>query len=268
MQRIESRLNPRLREVARLISSSRDRRKAQRCVLEGAHLIGVYCERHGAPETLVVVDDLAGRPEIARLIAQVPPSRALAVSRSLFTEIATMPPDVGALAVVASPHLTAAVPGRFCLLLEDLQDPGNVGTILRTAAAAGVEQVVLSPHCAFAWSPKALRAGQGGHFLTTIVEDVDLEAWSRDFRERGGRVVATVARGGQSLYASDLAGCIAIAIGNEGSGLSPGLIACADLRVTIPMAGGSESLNAAAVAAIALFESLRQRGAASRAAPA
>lgn len=262
MQHVHSRQNPRLRELARLIASSRDRRKARRCVLEGAHLCDVYCDRHGAPETLVVVDEAAGRPEIAALIARVPPSRVLAVPRPLFTEIATMPPEVGVLAVVASPHLTAAPPGRFCLLLEDLQDPGNVGTMLRTAAAAGVDQVVLSPHCAFAWSPKTLRAGQGAHFLTTIVEDVDLEAWSRDFRAQGGRVVATVARDGASLYASDLAGRIAIAIGNEGSGLSAALLACADLRVTVPMAPGSESLNAAAVAAIVLFESLRQRGSA------
>jgi TrmH family RNA methyltransferase len=260
VQHIQSRQNPRLREVARLIASSRDRRKAQRCVLEGTHLIGVYCDRHGAPETLVVVDDVAERPEIAQLIARVPPSRVLAVARALFTEIATMPPEVGALAVVASPHLTTAAPGRFCLLLEDLQDPGNVGTMLRTAAAAGVDQVVLSRHCAFAWSPKALRAGQGAHFLTTIVEDVALEAWSRDFRAQGGRVVATVVRDGESLYASNLVGRIAIAIGNEGSGLSAALLACADLRVSIPMAPGSESLNAAAVAAIVLFESLRQRG--------
>ncbi|MDE2360982.1 MAG: RNA methyltransferase [Betaproteobacteria bacterium] len=260
VQHVESRQNPRLREVARLIGSSRDRRKAQRCVLEGTHLIGVYCDRHGAPETLVVVDEAAGRPDIAALIARVAPSRVLSVSRSMFAEVATMPPEVGALAVVASPHVTAAAPGHFCLLLEDLQDPGNVGTILRSAAAAGVDQVVLSQHCAFAWSPKALRAGQGAHFLTTLIEDADLPAWSRAFRALGGRVVVTVVRDGQSLYAADLAGRVAIAIGNEGSGLSAALLACADLRVTIPMAAGNESLNAAAVAAIVLFESLRQRG--------
>ncbi|HEV2221318.1 MAG TPA: TrmH family RNA methyltransferase, partial [Casimicrobiaceae bacterium] len=93
----------------------------------------------------------------------------------------------------------------------------------------------------------------------TLVEDADLPAWSRDFRALGGRVVAAVVRDGQSLYAGDLAGRVAIAIGNEGSGLSVALLACADLRVTIPMAAGNESLNAAAVAAIVLFESLRQR---------
>jgi TrmH family RNA methyltransferase len=259
MRAIHSRQNPRLREVARLIASSRERRKCERCVLEGAHLIDVYCDRIGAPETLVVVDEFAGRPEIAALVARVPPARVLAVSRALFAEIATLPADVAVLAVIANPRMIAHGPGAFCLLLENLQDPGNVGTMLRTAAAAGVDQVLLSPHCAFAWSPRVLRAAQGAQFLTTIVEDVDLEAWARDFRASGGCVVATVVRGGDALDAADLRGRLAIAIGNEGRGLSAGLAAGADLQVTLPMAAGSESLNAAAVAAIVLFESLRQR---------
>ena len=76
--------------------------------------------------------------------------------------------------------------------------------MLRTAAAAGVTQVLLSKECAFAWSPKALRAGQGAHFLTTVVEDVDLCAWSAAFRAGGGHVVALVARAGRNLYDSDI----------------------------------------------------------------
>ncbi len=259
MRAIKSGQNPRLREVARLMASSRERRKCERCVLEGAHLIDVYCDRIGAPEALVVVDELAGRPDIASLVARVPPSRVLVVSRALFAEIATLPADVAVLAVIPTPRMIAHGPGVFCLLLENLQDPGNVGTMLRTAAAAGVDQVLLSPACAFAWSPRVLRAAQGAHFLTAIVEDVDLEAWSRDFRASGGRVVATVVRGGEAIDASDLRGRMAIAIGNEGHGLSAGLVARADLQVSVPMAPGSESLNAAAVAAIVLFESLRQR---------
>jgi len=139
-----------------------------------------------------------------------------------------------------------------------VQDPGNVGAMLRTAAAAGVEQVLLSKHCAFAWAPKVLRAGQGAHFLTTIVEDVDLVGWARRFR-RDGRVLAAVASGGTDLYASAIASRVAIVIGNEGAGLSAELLAEADARVTIPMPGGAESLNAAAAAAVVLFECVRQR---------
>jgi TrmH family RNA methyltransferase len=103
-----------------------------------------------------------------------------------------------------------------------------------------------------------LRAGQGAHFLTTIVEDVDLVAWARAFR-RDGRVIATVASGGTDLYASAIPARVAVIIGNEGAGLSPALLSEADVRITIPMPGGAESLNAAAAAAVVLFECVRQR---------
>ncbi|HEX6137337.1 MAG TPA: RNA methyltransferase [Casimicrobiaceae bacterium] len=262
MRRVASHRNERLREVARLAASSRDRRKSGRCVLEGAHLVDVYCERIGTPETLVVVEDVVERPDAARLIARVPPSRAIVVARDLFAEIATSPADVGVLAVVATPRPQLPPPAGFCLLLEDVQDPGNVGSMIRTAAAAGVEQVLLSRHCAFAWSPKVLRAGQGAHFLTALIEDVDLAAWIGAFRASGGRTVATVVAGATPVHRADLRGRVAVAIGTEGSGLSAGLVALAQERITIPMASGSESLNAAAAAAVVLFESVRQRGAA------
>ena len=258
--RVESRHNERLREVARLTASSRERRKSGRCVLEGAHLIDVYRERVGAPETLVVVDERSDEPEIARLIAHAAPARTLVISRKLFAEIATSPPDVGALAVVTTPRAQPLNAGDFCLLLQDVQDPGNVGSMIRTAAAAGVDQVLLSRHCAFAWSPKVLRAGQGAHFLTTLVEDVDLVAWIRPFREQGGSVFAAAVARGTPLYRADLRGRIAIAIGSEGHGLSAALLAAADARITIPMMAGNESLNAAAAAAVMLFEAVRQRG--------
>ena len=214
MPRVTSRHNPRLKEAAALVASSRDRRKAGRCVLEGEHLIGVYLERIGAPETLIV--------------------------EAVFCEVSTLPAAIGVMAVVATPRMTPPAPGRFHLLLDDLQDPGNVGTMLRTAAAAGVDQVLLSKHCAFAWSPKVLRA------------------WAHAFRPQG-RVGATVAHEGVDLYRTRLSLPLAIAIGNEGAGLSPALLGASDLRLTIPMPGGAESLNAASAAAVVLFESVRQQ---------
>jgi RNA methyltransferase, TrmH family len=259
MVRASSRQNPRLKDAARLLSSSRDRRKSGRCVLEGEHLIGVYQQRIGAPETLLVVDEKARDPRIAALVARMPPRDVIAVPAVLFAEVSTLPADIGALAIVPTPGPSSPPPARFHLLLDDLQDPGNVGTMLRTAAAAGVDQVLLSPNCAFAWAPKVLRAGQGAHFLTTIVEDVDLPAWCVAFREAGGHVAATVPTGGADLYASPLPWPLAVAIGNEGAGVSPAVRAQADRPVTIPMPGGMESLNAAAAAAVVLFEAVRTR---------
>jgi TrmH family RNA methyltransferase len=258
MPRVTSRHNPRLKEAAALVASSRDRRKAGRCVLEGEHLISVYLERIGAPETLIVVEGRMAEPPIAALAARIPPQDVLVVPETVFCDVSTLPAAIGVMAVVATPHAAPPAPARLHLLLEDLQDPGNVGTMLRTAAAAGVDQVLLSTHCAFAWSPKVLRAGQGAHFLTTIVEDVDLVAWARAFRPRG-RVVATVAHDGADLYRTSFSLPLAIAIGNEGAGLSPALVHVADMRVTIPMPGGAESLNAAAAAAVVLFEAVRQQ---------
>ena len=259
MARVSSPRNARLREVARLIASSRDRRKSGRCVLEGAHLIDVFVARFGPPETLVVLEDATARPDVADLVARVPPSRTLVVSHDVFDELATLPADVAVVAVVATPRLPPPAPADFCLLLEDVQDPGNVGSIIRTAAAAGVSQVWLSSGCAFAWAPKVLRAAQGAHFLTTIVEDVDLVLWARSFRDGGGRLLAAVVDAATTIYDADFRGRAAMAMGSEGRGLSAAMRDIADARVAIPMAGGSESLNVGAAAAVVLFEAVRQR---------
>jgi RNA methyltransferase, TrmH family len=257
MPRITSRDNPRLKQAARLIASSRERRKAGRCVLEGAHLVAAYCARHGPPETLIVAEPALAEPKLAVLRERVPAARTLVVAESAWSDLAQLPASVGVLAVIPTPRPGSRRAGDFCLLLEDVQDPGNVGSILRSAAAAGVAQVLLSAQCAFAWSPKVLRAGQGAHFHLEIREDADLAGWARAYR---GRVVAAVASGGEPLFAVDLAPPVAIAIGNEGTGLSAALRDAASARVTIPMPGGFESLNAAAAAAICLFECVRQRG--------
>jgi TrmH family RNA methyltransferase len=261
VQRVTSRNNPRLREAARLAASSRDRRKAGRCVLEGEHVVGVYAERVGSPQSLIATDEALARPAVRALVDRFS-DRTLVVTESLFDEIATLPSGIGVLAVVETPAPPPPANVDFCLLIDDVQDPGNVGSMLRTAAAAGAAHVFLSKHSAFAWSPKVLRAGQGAHFCVAIHEDVDLAEWASVHRAAGGEVVATVASGGESLFATMLRERVAVAIGNEGSGLSAPLLATATRRVTIPMHRGIESLNAAAAAAVVLFECLRQRAAA------
>ncbi|MEO8305477.1 MAG: RNA methyltransferase [Betaproteobacteria bacterium] len=258
MQRITSRNNPRLKEAARLVASSRDRRKAGRCVLEGEHVVDVFAARYGAPDTLIVSEEALTRPAV-RSLAERLSDRTMIVPAALLGELATLPAGVGVMAVVAPPVAGVPAPTGFCLLLDDVQDPGNVGSMLRSAAAAGVERVLMSKRCAFAWSPKVLRAGQGAHFCVDIHEDVELPEWAMAYRQAGGNVVATVATGGIDLYATPLDAPIALCIGNEGAGVSPSLLALATIRVSIPMRGEVESLNAAAAAAVVLFECVRQR---------
>lgn len=258
MRPVTSRQNARLKLAARLIASSRDRRKAGKCVLEGEHLVTAYAQRHGAPESIIVTDEALAQERVSALALRYA-DRVLVVTEKLLSELAVLPAGVGMLAVVEARKPEPAPAADFCLLLDDIQDPGNVGSMLRSAAAAGVGQVWMSRNCAFAWSPKVLRAGQGAHFHVDIFEDVDLVAWAADYRAHGAEVIAMVATGGTSLYDARFAERIAIAIGNEGAGVAPGLSAESTQRVTIPMPGGMESLNAAVAAGICLFECVRRR---------
>jgi TrmH family RNA methyltransferase len=160
------------------------------------------------------------------------------------------------MAVVDTPR-PAALPENPgpCVMLEDIQDPGNLGSILRSAAAAGVQEIYLSRHCVHAWSPRVLRAGMGAHFTLRIHEQVDLPRLVSGY---GGTVLATARAAETPLYAEDLRGRVAFVFGNEGAGLSSELMRLARRIVSIPMPGDAESLNVAAAAAVCLFERVRQ----------
>ncbi len=140
-------------------------------------------------------------------------------------------------------------------MLEDLQDPGNLGSILRTCAASGIRHVLLSRGSVHAWSPRVLRAGMGAHFTLAIYEDVDLLAAARAFP---GTKIATAPRAQRTIFDTNITGSLALLLGNEGAGLGPDLLATADSVVSIPMPGKAESINVAAAAAVCLFERVRQ----------
>ncbi|MDI6895508.1 MAG: RNA methyltransferase [Bacillota bacterium] len=151
-------------------------------------------------------------------------------------------------------------PGEPALVvaLDGLQDPGNVGTIVRAGLAAGVWALLLGPGTAELSSPKTLRASAGAAFRVRAWRVSSWEVLSR-LREQGWRVVATRARGGAPPFATDLTGRTVILLGNEARGLAPALETLADVAVSIPMPGGAESLNVAMAGTILLYESVRQR---------
>jgi TrmH family RNA methyltransferase len=180
----------------------------------------------------------------------------LVLSDELFRRLSSVATPTGIIAAVKTPRIPVLPddPGP-CLLLENIQDPGNLGSILRSTAAAGIDEVFLSGNCVHSWSPRVLRAGMGAHFMLRIYENVDLLALIKGYR---GRVIATSHHASQSMFATGLTGRIALLFGNEGSGLSHELLAAAHTVVAIPMPGKTESLNAAAAAAVCLFERVRQ----------
>lgn len=256
IRRISSRDNPFYKSLLKLAASARERRHAGQTLLDGAHLLQAWLAAGRRPLHLLVSDSGLQDAEIAGLLAACPACPRSLLDERLFaalTELKT-PSSILALVEPTAPVLSPAQ-SRFALLLETIQDPGNLGSMLRSAAAAGCDAVFLSPGCADAWSPRVLRAGMGGHFLLDLHEQADLLQVAR---ELPGPLLAASLEGTRSLYQCDLTGPLAFAIGNEGAGLSVPLLATAHPFI-IPMPGQVESLNAAAAAAICLFEAVRQR---------
>ena len=253
---ISSRDNPVYKHLKLLASSTQARKKEGLSVLDGAHLVSAYLERRGAPAMMAVSESGLRNAEIARLVKSAGLD-VLQLSDALFHSISTVEHETGLMAAIQTPE--EALPPRVsedCLLLEQIQDPGNMGSLLRSAAAAGVRQVFASPHTVYAWSPKVLRAGQGAHFSLQIVEGVELTEVIARLKVP---LIATSSHAKATVHDVDLRQPVAWVFGNEGAGVSDAILARARQRVMIPMPGGAESLNVAAAAAVCLFEAVRQR---------
>ena len=258
MRRIAARDNPHYKALKKLGESGRERRKSGRVLLDGMHLIEAYGRHCGIPEEILVSDSGAGRPEIARYLEcrGAAKTRTL-LSDALFSELATVDTPSGIMAVVPLPAAMRKLDyDADTVLLDGVQDPGNVGSILRSAAAAGFRQILLSIDCAQAWSPKTLRAAMGAHFQLDLHENSNLGEFLAAYR---GQSVATALAAPLSLYSARLQGPLAWVFGSEGLGVRPAVLAATHLQLRIPMPGATESLNVAAAAAICLFETLRSR---------
>jgi len=250
---ISSRHNPIFKALRALAD---DPRRQGRALLDGIHLVATCFARGIGVRQLLLSESGRQQPEIVALLRTAAEVDCVILRDSLFREISGVGTPTGIAAVMDIPPAPEGeLPGDV-VLLDAVQDAGNVGAILRTAAAAGVRDVVLGQGCAGAWTPRVLRAGQGAHFSLAIREQTDLAA---ALVVCAGTSVATVARDGVSLYDLDLTGPIVWLVGNEGAGLAPQLVAAARVRATIPLAGGTESLNVAAATAVCLFEASRQR---------
>lgn len=255
MKHITSRDNSLFKQLRKTADSARERRKAGQALLDGAHLIEAYVAAFGAPALLLVAEGDCTQDAL-QVLEQLPEVEQIMLPPAMFAELSPVARPTGIAAMIEVPQLAPPAEPAFALLLEDIQDPGNLGSILRSAAAAGVDAVYLSPGCADIWSPKTLRGGQGAQFILPVVEAADLEKIAREF---DGLTLAASLHHAAPLYGLDLTGPVAFVIGNEGAGLSASLLAVASQRVAIPMPGRVESLNAAAAAAVCLFERVRQK---------
>ena len=256
MEHISSRQNAHFKQARKLAGSARERNKTKQILMDGTRLIGAYAAQFGLEEsTLLVSEQGANRPDIQQILQSASPRHAYLLADELFAEITQVATSEGITAIAGIPRLESKSPDDFRILLDGVQDPGNLGGLLRTVAAAGATSAYLTKGCADPWSPRSLRGGMGAQFILPLRERVDLVTILAEFR---GTVIGTSPRAKQTVYDVDLSGPVVMIFGSEGRGLPEEVLSMANQLVHIPMAGKVESLNVAAAAAICCFERLRQ----------
>lgn len=252
---IAGRSNPRVKHVRRLQTDRRFRYEERAFVAEGARWLTELVRAQTAPLQLFHTPEWAAQDDHAALLGRLP-VQPTAVEASVMAAMSDTETAPGVLAVVAMPSLPLPPRPTLLLLLDGVSNPGNLGTILRTAAAAGVEGVLLGPGCVDPFNPKVVRGSMGALLRLPLLQG----EWEElAVYVRGLAVRLASPEGGAPYTAVDWRRPSALLVGGEARGAGPAAERLAAERVTIPMQDTTESLNAAVAAGIILFEAARQR---------
>jgi TrmH family RNA methyltransferase len=256
MSALTSRQNKLVQRWRALARDTKARKSEHAALLEGAHLVNAALSSGIPVRSLIVSQKGQEKPEHASAMRHYGKAPVL-VSDSVFEFFSDTETPAGIAAEIEIPKTRVDLGASAgCIFLESVQDPANIGAILRSAAAFAIQDVVLGRGCADAWSPKALRAAMGAHFSMRIADDADLADAVGRF---GGTLLCTAPREGTPIGQADLPARAGWIFGTEGRGVTKALAAKAELKVTIPMAGLAESLNVGAAAAICFYEHARRR---------
>ncbi|MFC6053216.1 rRNA methyltransferase [Acinetobacter sp. Ac_877] len=252
---LDSKDNPKIKHLRGLIDQSSYRKKNRQTVLEGTHLSLAWLEQKRAITSIFTTEAAYSHPDLEKIVSLYD-GNVFVLSESLYKDLSTLGTSLACLAIVDLPTSREALNfEEDTLILDNIQDPGNVGTLLRSAAAAGIEQVVCTKGSASIWSPRVLRAGMGAHFSLHTYENVELEDIINQFTIP---VYVTSSHQSESLYTKNLRKQCVWILGNEGQGASNYALKNAE-AVAIPQPGGQESLNVAIAGSICFFEMVRQR---------
>lgn len=264
---ITSTANAQVKELIRLMKKSRARDEAGVFLVEGPRMVGELLEdpawRTGI-EKIYLSESYAEKHKKELSVIE---SRAAVenLSDAVFAHVSDTKTPQGILAVVKRKEygmeeiLGGDPSGAHILVLDNLQDPGNLGTIFRTAEAAGVTGIILSRDCVDIYNPKVIRSTMGAVFRVPFLYAEDLQGTIGELKREGIKVYAAHLKGREAYDQEDYRKGCAFLIGNEGNGLRDEIAECADHYVIIPMLGRAESLNAAVAAAVLMFEVSRQR---------
>ena len=251
--------NPLIKQVRKL-HRSKERQKQNLLLIEGSNLIEAACQ---ADYKLDIIFYTAGWQSNHQPLCRIIDQRGIRtelVSQEVLNAIATTVNPDGVVAIAPRLHVAQQAPTlkNLGIALERLQDPGNLGTIVRTAAATGVDGLWLSADSVDFYSPKVLRASVGEWFRLPVVTDQHLPQLVKQQQQQGVQIIATTSQASKTYWEVDFTPPSLILLGNEGAGLSAELIDLADIRIKIPLANQVESLNVAIASALILYEAQRQ----------
>ncbi len=257
---ITSNQNPKIQKTRTLLQQSKERKNSGLFVVEGVRLFEEALQANWEIDYILHSNNLSIRG--SELLNQAE-ERKIAIDEipfSLMRKVADTEHPQGIIAVVQQTRIPIPHPLNFVLICDSISDPGNLGTILRSADAAQVQAVLITPNSTDPYSPKVVRAGMGAHFHIPIY----LAGWQEIYgicknSEEPLHIYLATADGTASCWEADLSKPCAIIVGSEASGSGNNAHEMADTRINIPMPGESESLNAAVAASILLFETVRQR---------
>jgi TrmH family RNA methyltransferase len=249
-----------VRRLRRLAQKRSFRWSEGACVLEGPDLVASALDADATIEAIYVDEEHVARLGDLVENAARRDVRVYVLARGVLERVAdaTSPQPVLATAALAASELSDIAPEGLILVLHDVRDPGNAGTLIRSADAAGTTGVVFSGHSVDPFNPKTLRATAGSIFHLPVVV-AELDETLRFYSERGASTYATVVRGGDDHRSIDYRRASVVVIGNEAEGLSEDAVSLCDGQISIAMAGASESLNAGVAGSLIAFESMWRR---------
>ena len=252
---LESKDNAKIKHLRGLIELNSARKKHQQTVLEGTHLCLAWLQQQKKIFSLFTTEQALENSELQQVF-ELHQGHIFVISEVLYKDLSTLGTTLPCLAIIDLPQNPAQIDfTQDTLILENVQDPGNVGTLLRSAAAANIKQVICTQGSASLCSPRVLRAGMGAHFSLVCFENIQLEDILPQFKIP---VFVTSSHRSTSLYSKDLTQACVWILGNEGQGASNYALEHAE-AVAIPQPGGQESLNVAIAGSICFFEMVRQR---------
>jgi len=252
---ITSRRNPLLARLRKLADDGASYRRLGVILLEGEHLCAAWLARPQAPVLHAIVSTAAWDEPGLRKLAQAAAEVAI-VDAATLSQLGTLESPAPIAFLVPAPDRPTVGAGEPTLVLDRIQDPGNVGSVLRSAAAFGFTQAIALVGTAALWAPKVVRAGMGAHFGLRLIEGAD----EAILGELAVPLFGTSSHAGQRLDEFALPWPCAWVFGHEGQGVADGVARRCRGMLAIPQPGGGESLNVAAAAAVCLYETARQHG--------